>query len=103
MRILLIDDDEEEYLLLEEMVSRTPKGEALLGFDLDWVSTYEQALGALSDCTYDVYLVDYRLGARSGLDLLRVGGSPGLFRADHHLHGARRLCRRHGGDAARRG
>ncbi len=71
MRVLLIDDDEEEYILLADMVSSTPKGETLLGFDLDWVSSYEQAVGAFSDCSYDVYLIDYRLGPRSGLDLLR--------------------------------
>ncbi len=53
------------------MVSSTPKGETLLGFDLDWVSSYEQAVGAFSDCSYDVYLIDYRLGPRTGLDLLR--------------------------------
>ena len=71
VRVLLIDDDEDEYILLSDMVSSTPKGESLLGLDLDWVSSYEQALGALSDCAYDVYLIDYRLGPRIGLDLLR--------------------------------
>ncbi len=71
MRVLLIDDDEEEYILLEAMVSSTPKGERLLGFDLDWVSSYEQAVGAFSDSAYDLYLIDYRLGPRNGLDLLR--------------------------------
>lgn len=71
MRILLIDDEEAEYILLQDMVSKTPAGEVLLGYDLDWVSTYEQALAAFSDAAYDVYLVDNRLGPRSGLDLLR--------------------------------
>lgn len=71
MRVLLIDDDEDEFILLNELVSSDPKGEALLGFDLDWVSSYEQAVGAFSDCAYDVYLIDFRLGPRSGLDLLR--------------------------------
>lgn len=71
MRVLLIDDDEEEYILLGEMLSSTPQGEAILGFDLDWISSYEQAVGALADGSYDVYLIDYRLGPRSGLDLLR--------------------------------
>ena len=71
MRILLIDDDEAEYILLGEMVSSTPTGDTMLGFDVDWVSTYEQALAAFADCAYDVYLVDYRLGPRTGLDLMR--------------------------------
>ena len=71
MRVLLIDDDEDEYILLDAVMSSTPKGETLLGLELDWVSTYEQAVGAFSDCAYDVYLIDYRLGLRNGLDLLR--------------------------------
>jgi diguanylate cyclase (GGDEF)-like protein len=71
LRILLIDDDEAEYILLGEMVSSTPNGDTLLGFDVDWVSTYEQALAAFADCAYDVYLLDYRLGPRTGLDLMR--------------------------------
>ncbi len=71
MRVLLIDDDEEEYILLEAMVSGTPRGERLLGFDVDWVSSYEQGVAALMDSAYDAYLIDYRLGPRSGLDLLR--------------------------------
>ena len=71
VRILLIDDDEDDYFLLSELVSRLPKGRKITNYDLEWVSTYEEAVGAFSDCQYDLYLVDYRLGSRSGLDLLR--------------------------------
>jgi signal transduction histidine kinase len=38
---------------------------------IDWASTYEAGLQALTDCKFDVYLLDYRLGKRSGIDLLR--------------------------------
>jgi len=71
VRILLIDDDEDEYFLLKELVSGRAQGRTLHDYDLDWVSTYEEAVGAFLDCQYDLYLVDYRLGSRSGLDLLR--------------------------------
>lgn len=71
MRILLIDDDEDEYFLLKELVSGRTRGRTLYDYDLEWVSTYEEAVGAFLDCQYDLYLVDYRLGSRSGLDLLR--------------------------------
>lgn len=71
LRVLLIDDDEDEYFLLKELVSRHAKGRTLLNYDLEWVSTYEEALRAFSDCQYDLYLVDYQLGNHSGLDLLR--------------------------------
>lgn len=71
VRILLIDDDEEEYFLLKELVSRPTEGRSVLSFDLDWVSSYEEAVSAFLKCQYDLYLVDFHLGGRSGLDLLR--------------------------------
>jgi diguanylate cyclase (GGDEF)-like protein len=71
VRLLLIDDDEDDYFLLKELISAPPKGRTILNYDLDWVSTYEAAMGAFLDCQYDLYLVDYHLGTRSGLDLLR--------------------------------
>lgn len=71
VRILLIDDDEEEYFLLKELVSGHTKGRTLYHYELDWVSNYEEAVRAFSDCQYDLYLVDYRLGNRNGLDLLQ--------------------------------
>lgn len=71
MRILLIDDDEDEYFLLKELVSGRAQGRTLHDYDLNWISTYEDAVGAFLNCQYDLYLVDYQLGSRSGLDLLR--------------------------------
>ncbi len=77
IQILLVDDDEEEYVLLKAMVSQAPKRPALWKFDLDWVGTYEQALAAFSECRHHLYLVDYRLGKRNGLDLLHEASARG--------------------------
>jgi diguanylate cyclase (GGDEF)-like protein len=71
LRILLIDDDEDEYFLLRELVSAQARGKTLHHYSVDWVSTYEEARGAFANCQYDVYLLDYQLGSRSGLDFLR--------------------------------
>ena len=71
VRILLVDDDEDEYFLLKELVSRQGKGRIFHRYELDWVSTYQDAVRAFTDCQYDLYLVDYHLGGHSGLDLLR--------------------------------
>ena len=38
---------------------------------MDWTNNYDEGLAALCDGTHDVFLLDYRLGARSGIDLLR--------------------------------
>jgi two-component sensor histidine kinase/CheY-like chemotaxis protein len=40
-------------------------------FHLDWVASYDAALEAIRRQEHDVYLLDYRLGERTGLELLR--------------------------------
>jgi len=94
IRVLLVDDDEDDYVitrdLLSEIEGRSPpygSGPPYAGsppyggrFDLEWVDTYEAALEAMGGHRHDVYLVDYRLGRRNGLELLRealVNGCPG--------------------------
>ena len=64
--VLLIEDDEDDYLITRALLDRA----RTLDCTLDWVSNYEEGRDAVLDDAYDAYLVDYRLGARSGLDLL---------------------------------
>ena len=67
LRILLVDDDEDDYVMTRDLLSEI-EGKR---FDLDWVATYDDALEAMGRNEHDVYLVDYRLGERDGLELLR--------------------------------
>src|SRR5262245_44136517 len=67
IRILLVDDDEDDYIITRDLLSEI--GE--MDFRLDWVGTYGTALEAVSRADHDVYLVDFGLGERNGLDLLR--------------------------------
>ncbi len=69
-RVLLVDDDEEDYLLIRDMLADL-EGRTI---GLDWVSSYEQARESIDKKNHDAYLVDYRLGARTGLDLIREAG-----------------------------
>lgn len=55
IKILLIEDDEDDYILIRSLFS-----EAHSRFQLDWVSTYDEGLKALSEGRHDVYLPDYR-------------------------------------------
>ncbi|MEW6601180.1 MAG: EAL domain-containing protein [Nitrospirota bacterium] len=66
IKILLIDDDEDDYVVTRDLLSEA-RG---LKHSLHWVPSYEEALGMLCENKYDVYIVDYRLGERTGLDLL---------------------------------
>ncbi len=60
-----MDDDEDDYVLIRELLSE------MEGLALEWVDGHEEALKALSQGSYDVCLVDYRLGPSNGLQLMR--------------------------------
>ncbi len=66
VRILLVDDDEDEYVLTRHRLAEVADAH----FTLEWAADYRAALEAFARRDHDVYLVDYRLGAHSGLDLL---------------------------------
>lgn len=65
LHILLVDDDEDDYILTRDLLAEAASGRHLL----DWVASYEEGLAMIARQMHDVYLVDYRLGSRSGLDL----------------------------------
>lgn len=76
LSVLLIDDDRDDYFLTRELLADIP-GNRLV---LNWVATYEAGRDALCDETHDVYLLDYRLGARTGIELLREAKGQGCSR-----------------------
>ncbi|MFO8099813.1 MAG: response regulator [Salinibacter sp.] len=64
--VLLIEDDEDDYVITRALLKKAQTVECTL----DWASTYQKGRDAVLTDTYDVCLVDYRLGQGSGLDLL---------------------------------
>lgn len=67
IKVLLIDDDEEDYILTRELLSDVKVGK----YALDWASSYEEGLRVVGRKEHQVCLVDYRLGERSGVQLIR--------------------------------
>src|SRR5437764_11245786 len=65
--VLLVEDDEDDYLITREMLA----GQERARFVLDWCDTYADAVRIIRERRHDVYLIDYRLGERTGLELLR--------------------------------
>ena len=65
--ILLVDDDEEDFLLTRDILDEIKHQR----YRLDWVDSYREALEVIREQSHDVYLVDYRLGAENGLELIR--------------------------------
>ncbi|KAB8335779.1 response regulator [Scytonema tolypothrichoides VB-61278] len=66
-KVLLVDDDEDDYVLTRDWFSEF---QVACG-ELEWKNNYQAAMDAIVKNQYDVCLVDYRLGASNGLDLLR--------------------------------
>ena len=67
VRILLVEDDEDDHVLVREMLDDIDA----VAHELHWVSTYDEGWDALQWDTFDVALVDFRIGERSGLELVR--------------------------------
>jgi PAS domain S-box-containing protein len=67
VKVLLVDDDEDDYIITRDLVS------AISGhrYQLEWVNNYREALKAIERRAHDIYLLDYRLGESTGLELLR--------------------------------
>ncbi len=66
-RVLLVEDDEDDFILTRDLLADI-RGQQ---FDVDWAADSAAALEAAARGQYDLYLIDYRLGPESGLDLLR--------------------------------
>jgi two-component system, cell cycle sensor histidine kinase and response regulator CckA len=66
-KILLVDDDEDDYILTRDWFREFQVAYC----ELEWVDSYQAAMEEVVNNQYDIYLVDYRLGARNGLELLR--------------------------------
>ena len=66
VRVLLIDDDRDDFLLTRDLFGEMPAGR----YRLDWVADYDSGLAAIREGKHDVYLLDFRLGEKTGLDLL---------------------------------
>src|SRR6266852_3002844 len=64
---LLVEDDDDDYFLIRDLLSESKENPLAL----ERVTDYGAALEAMKHNRHDVYLLDYRLGRRNGLELLR--------------------------------
>ncbi len=66
IKVLVVDDDEDDYVLARaafEDIACPPHR-------VEWAATYEEGERLIMENRHDVYFIDYRLGERTGLELL---------------------------------
>lgn len=66
IKVLLVDDDEDDFLIIGRVFDAIPDSP----FHLTWCSDYDEAKELISKKQHDIYLIDYRLGVQTGLELL---------------------------------
>ncbi|HKP32871.1 MAG TPA: ATP-binding protein [Chitinophagaceae bacterium] len=67
IKILIVDDDEDDFYIISDYI----RGINPNRFVLHWCFNYLEALTHMKNHNYDLYFVDYRLGIKTGLELLK--------------------------------
>lgn len=73
-RLLLIDDDQGDFEMTRAMVSQIKRG----NFSIQWVPTFQEGMETIQRGEHDVYLIDYFLEDRDGLELVRWAREQGI-------------------------
>lgn len=67
IKVLIVDDDEDDFIIARDLFHEIDTHR----YEIEWSDKFERALDTMAENQHDVYLVDYRLGGASGLDLLK--------------------------------
>jgi PAS domain S-box-containing protein len=68
LRVLLVEDDEDDFVLARELFKEFV-GQRI---ELEWMKNFSSGLEAMLRGQHEICLVDYRLGAHNGIELLRT-------------------------------
>ena len=67
LSVLIVEDDEDDFIIARDLLISQDRWR----FEVERAANYEEARSAIGERRHDVYLIDYRLGAQTGLDLVR--------------------------------
>ena len=73
MKVLLVEDDEDDFIIARELLSEIPNKK----FEVTWINEYDDAVFAMISGHFDIILLDYRLGAFNGIELLKDANEKG--------------------------
>ncbi len=66
-RVLLVEDDEDDYIITRDIVADITKEK----YQLEWIDNYPDAFPEICKQKHDIYLIDYRLGSYTGIELIK--------------------------------
>jgi two-component sensor histidine kinase len=72
-RILMIDDDEDDYVIVRRLVAKIASPPCTI----EWCGVFEPGLALVEERRHDLYVVDYQLGPRDGIEFVRAAASQG--------------------------
>ncbi|MGV3546707.1 MAG: ATP-binding protein [Pedobacter sp.] len=75
IKVLLIDDDEDDYIITKDVFNRINGADR---YELTWIDTFERGINAVLKHQFDIYLVDYRLGKHTGVELVNEAVLSGI-------------------------
>jgi two-component system cell cycle sensor histidine kinase/response regulator CckA len=73
IKVLLVEDDEDDYIITRDLFKEITGSQ----FALTWAQSFEKGLEMMVLNRHQVCLVDYRLGAHNGIELLRAAFESG--------------------------
>ncbi len=75
--ILVIDDDKEEFLILQGILDGLP-AETRAFYELEFASSIPMAMERLAEDRWDLFIVDFKLGAANGIDFILETQAAGI-------------------------
>ena len=72
-RVLMVDDDEDDYILTRSVLEEVEGSH----YDLQWISDIDAGFAKLDSGDYDIILMDYYFGGRTGVEILREAVAEG--------------------------
>jgi len=64
---MVVDDDEEDFFIFRDLLSEVKDQK----FSIDWAPSFDQGRNEIHKQEHDIYFLDFRLGPKTGLDLLK--------------------------------
>jgi PAS domain S-box-containing protein len=76
LKVLIIDDDEDDYFITSQYLEEIET----INVSCNWSYNIKDAQEKLASNSYDLYFLDYRLGAKTGLELLIEAKQNGAYK-----------------------